>query len=443
MTGSLGARAWLPEVVNRRVTQAQQQVDADPWSTLTALDRLVEQSHRIHDVQCLNLNPATNVMNPRAEAMLARGLGTRASLGQPGDKYEVGLESIEQIEVIAAELAARVFGAPYAEVRVGSGALANLYAFMATCAPGDRIIAPPATIGGHVTHHAAGAAGLYGLQTLDAPVDAGRFTVDLDALRAATAHARPRLITIGGSLNLRPHPVADIRAIADEVGAKVLFDAAHVCGVIAGGQWPNPLDEGAHLMTMSTYKSLGGPPGGLVLTRDAELAERLDRIAYPGLTANSDPGRIAALAVTLLDWTVAGAAYADQMVASAQVLAAELLNRGVPVLQTVDGPTRAHQLAIAAAAYGGGQRAARALRADAHLLTCGIGLPLAPVPGDLNGLRIGTPEAVRIGMTTDDMPQLANLLARGLAGDGSVAAEVTEWRSGFTGVHYTLDSPAP
>lgn len=209
--------------------------------------------------------------------------------------------------MIAVELAAQVFGAAYAEVRVGSGALANLYAFMATCAPGDRIIAPPATIGGHVTRHREGAAGLYGLQTIEAPVDADRFTVDIDALRTLARQSSPTLITVGGSLNLRPHPVADVRAIADE----------------------------------------------------------------------------------------------------------------------------------------GGQHAARALRAHANLLTCGIGLPIAPVTGDLNGLRLGTPEAVRIGMTAAEMPLLAGFITRGLAGDGSVADEVTEWRSGFTGVHYTLDSPAP
>ena len=90
---------------------------------------------------------------PAAEALLSAGLGSRPSLGYPGEKYEMGLEAIEQIEVVAAELAAEVFGARYAEVRVGSGALANLYAFMATCRPGDTIIAPPASIGGHVTHH--------------------------------------------------------------------------------------------------------------------------------------------------------------------------------------------------------------------------------------------------------------------------------------------------
>ena len=163
-------------------------------------------------------------MNPKAEAALARGLGGRPSLGYPGDKYGMGLEAIEEIEVIAAELAAEIFNARYAEVRVASGAMANLYAFMALTKPGDAIIAPPASIGGHVTHHDPGCAGLYGLNIHPAPVDPNGFTVDLDALRDQALRVRPKLITIGGSLNLFPHPVADIRTIADEVGAKVLFD---------------------------------------------------------------------------------------------------------------------------------------------------------------------------------------------------------------------------
>ena len=148
------------------------------------LNQLVDENRTIHELDCINLNPAANVMGPAAEALLATSLGTRPSLGHPGAKYEMGLEAVEQIEVIAAELAAEVFDAPFAEVRIGSGALANLYAFMACCDPGDAIIVPPASIAGHVTHNAQGAAGLYGLRIHEAPIDAANYTVDVDALRA-------------------------------------------------------------------------------------------------------------------------------------------------------------------------------------------------------------------------------------------------------------------
>lgn len=146
---ALAPQAWLPDhsaELARSVAEAT--AAASGADVLAELDRLVEQNRQIHDRDCLNLNPATNVMNPRAESMLSAGLGSRASLGHPGDKYEMGLEAIEQIEVVAAELAAEVFDARYAEIRVPSGAIANLYAFMATCEPGDTIIAPPPSGGG-------------------------------------------------------------------------------------------------------------------------------------------------------------------------------------------------------------------------------------------------------------------------------------------------------
>lgn len=442
MKPALAARPWVPASSERLVQDVATATATRPVpDVLAELDRLVAQNDTIHNVEAVNLNPATNVMNPRAEAMLSAGLGSRPSLGYPGEKYEMGLEAIERIEIIAAELAAEVFGADYAEVRVGSGALANLYAFMATCKPGDTIVAPPAAIGGHITHHAPGAAGLYGLTTVPAPVTADDYTVDVDALRPLVHEARPKLITIGASLNLFPHPVAAVREIADEVGAYVLFDAAHACGIIAGRAWESPLRQGAHLMTMSTYKSLGGPAGGLVVTDDPELAERLDRIAYPGLTANFDAGRTAALAVTMGDWRVAGAAYAQRMVVTAARLAAELTELGLPVFTTPRGRTTSHQFAVEAHAYGGGQRAAARLR-RANLLSCGIGLPRAAVEDDVNGLRLGTPEIARIGMCEDHMPTLAGFVARALTTDPArVAPEVTEWRGQFRGVHFTADHP--
>lgn len=430
----LAARPWLPAASAAREAEIAAACAARGIAANAAeLDRLIAENRAIHDRDCINLNPATNTMNPRAEAALGAGLGVRPSLGYAGDKYEMGLEAIEQIEVIAAELAAEVFGARFVEIRVGSGALANLYAFMAILRPGDRMIAPPASVGGHVTHHREGAAGLYGVEIHDAPVDAAGYTLDVDALRRQALALRPRLITIGGSLNLFPHPVAAARRIADEVGAKLLFDAAHLSGMIAGDAWPNPLAEGAHLMTMSTYKSLGGPPSGLVVTNDPELAERLDRIAFPGLTANFDVGKSAALAITLLDWQAHGKAYAATMAATARTLARELGALGLPVFAAARGGTQSHQLALEASRFGGGQAASKRLR-RANILACGIGLPVAEVAGDVNGLRFGTPEIVRWGMTEADMPALAQLIARALVGNAppeDVAAEVTAFRRRF------------
>ena len=434
MTNTLAPRDWVPgdsEALIRSI--ADRSAVTSPADRAARLDELVAVNRQIHDDTCVNLNPASNTMNPRAAAALSSGLGPRTSLGYPGAKYEMGLEAIEEIEVIAAQLAAEVFGASFVEFRVPSGAMANLMVFMATAQAGDAIIVPPATIAGHVTHHTPGAAGLYGLEIHEAPIDADRYTVDVEALAGLAERVAPRLITLGSSLNLTHHDVAGVRAVADSVGATLMFDAAHLSGPIAGGAWPNPLADGAHVMTMSTYKSLAGPTAGLILTDDAALAERLDAIAFPGLTANFDAGKTAALAYTLNDWLVHGRAYAAVMVAAAGALADGLLDEGAAVWRTSDGVTRSHAFALDASGLGGGMAVARQLRPQ-NLLTSAIGLP----SGLDDGVRIGTNEIVRWGATADDMAELAALLAGALRGD-DVAAEVTAFRRRFDVVGYVVD----
>lgn len=240
---------------------------------------------------------------------------------------------------------------------------------------------------------------------------------------------KPKLISIGGSLNLFEHPVTQIRSIADEINAKVMFDAAHQCGIIAGRAWSNPLKQGAHFMTMSTYKSLGGPAGGLIVSNEPDIAKALDAIAFPGMTANFDAAKSAALAVTMLDWKEFGKAYAQEMIATSQALAAALDAKGVPLFTCAQGFTNSHQFAVMASAFGGGQKASKLLRHNGFL-ACGIGLPVAAVEGDMNGLRIGTPELVRWGMTSQHAERLADLIQLSLKGQ-PVGGEVSEWRKEF------------
>lgn len=439
---ALKPRSFLPEA-SQALVQHLAKTAAAMTSTKLAerVEALAVTNLAIHENECFNLNPATNVMNPRAEALLASGLGTRPSLGYPGAKYETGLEAIEEIEVITAQLCAEIFKADFAEIRVPSGAIANLYTFMALTKPGDAIIAPPPEIAGHVTHHDAGCAGLYGLKIHHAPVAADGYSVDLEGLEKLAQQVRPKLITIGGSLNLFEHKVSDIRVIADGVEAYVLFDAAHQCGLIAGVAWKNPLEEGAHVMSMSTYKSLGGPPSGLLVTNEAEIAEKLDKIAFPGMTANFDAAKSAALAITMLDWREHGKAYAAQMIALSQRLAEALATKDMPVFKTRQGFTRSHQFALEAARFGGGQAASKHLR-KAGFLACGIGLPIEPVKkDDLNGLRLGTPELARWGMQQSDMARLADLIAEALISDQpeTLAEEVASWRAEYDQIHFIVE----
>ena len=439
-TTPIASKPWLPPECARVIADIEASLSLeDRKATEAQLFQLIEDHERLMDLESLGLNAGTNVMNPRAAALLGRSLGNRPSLGYPGDKYEMGMEYAERIEVLAESLAKRLFGAPYAEIRVPSGAIANLYAFMATCRPGDRILAFSGEMGGHVTHHAAGCAGLYGLEVHPVPYDGARMTVDLDRLREEARRLRPRLITLAGSLCLFPYPVADVRAIADEVGALVLYDAAHMGGMIARKRFQDPLAEGAQLMTLSTYKAFGGPPSGLILTTEADLAEKIDKIAFPGMTANFDLGKTAALALSILDLLEFGEAYAAQCIANAQALGAALAAEGVEVHGVEGrGHTESHHLALPAAPYGGGQTAAKHL-AKARVLLCGIGLPQPPVEGDLNGLRLGTQELTRWGLKEAEMAAVARLIARVLVRDEvpeTLVPEVIGFRKGFQTLHY-------
>lgn len=430
-------RTWLGEQAARRVRETTQRLHGLGTGALAdTVRRLAARNNAIHLRECVNLNPATNVMNPTAEALLSSGLGTRPSLGHPGEKYEMGLEAIEQIEVLAAALAREVFDAGFAEVRVPSGAMANLTAFMALARPGDAVIVPPPQVAGHVTHQQPGAAGLFGLEVHHAPIDPATYSLDVEGLATLTERVRPRLITLGASLNLDHHPVEEVRQVADTVGARVLFDAAHLCGLIAGGAWPNPLTQGAHVMTMSTYKSLAGPPGGLVLTDDADIAERVEAVAYPGLTANFDVAKTAALAITLLDWIDHGKAYAAEMVATAASLVALLDNLGIPRFHTGADRQRSHQFVLHAGSLGGGTAAARHLR-QANLLASAIGLP-GDGDGEASGLRMGTPELVRWGITGDALPQLASFIAQAWRADdpARLADKVARFRRDFRRLHH-------
>jgi glycine hydroxymethyltransferase len=424
------SRPWTSPAAQRREREIIDLIDGRSPADLDGLLwGWIRENRIIHEDECINLDPAANVMNPRAEHALASGLSSRPSLGWPGDKYETGLEAIEAIEVVAAQLAQRVFSARFAEIRVPSGAIGNLYSFMATCSPGDAVIVPPPSIAGHVTHQRNGAAGLYGVEVHHAPIDAERYTIDVPALAELVERVRPALVTVGGSLNLFPHPVREVADIAHAAGARVLYDAAHVSGLLAGKQWPSPLDLGADIISMSTYKSLGGPAGGLLLTNDEGLAARLDAIAYPGLTANFDAGVAAALAISLLDWVEHGVAYASSFVANGVALATELGRLGVPVFTTPLGPTSSHQLAIVADQWGGGDVAAHTLR-KANLLASAIGLPAG------SGLRLGTSEATRWGMGVAEMTEIAALVQRGLDGDPTTGADTTALKQRHRELHF-------
>ena len=411
-----------------------------PRESADRVRMLAEEHEAWLDNACLCFYAGTNVMSPAARRLLSSTLATRPSMGHPGDKFQPGVRYLEQIEVIAMDLCRRLFRARFAETRLPSGSSVNLSVFLALTKAGDRILALPEWAGGHPTHREEGMAGLHGLAISDVPFDPSKMAVDLDGLRKVAKDLRPVLIIVGASLVLFPYPLAEVRRIADEVGAILMYDGAHLAGLIAGAQFQDPLAEGAHLMTTSTYKTFGGPPGGLVVSNDPEIARRIDRVAFPGMTANFDCARVASVAVAAAELLEFGPAYAKACIENGQAVAQALSTEGFDVVAAAHGFTRSHHVAVDVHGLGGGAEAARRLEA-AHIILSKFILPrdAAAPPGQMSGLRLGLQEVTRRGLGPAEMAEIARCVRRVLL-DGEdparVADDVRRIRQRFPKVHY-------
>jgi glycine hydroxymethyltransferase len=236
---------------------------------------------------------------------------------------------------------------------------------------------------------------------------------------------------VGASLMLFPHRLTQLAEVVRGHGIPLLYDASHVAGLIAEGRFQDPLREGADLMTFSTYKSFGGPPGGVIVTNDAELAEQVSTAVYPALVANYDASRLVPLAAAALERERSGGEYADQCIANAQALARALAGEGFDVLGAARGFTESHHVALDVA--GGGTAAALRL-AEGNILTSEIGIPFDPA----GGIRLGTQAITRQGFVEDDMPAIAAACAGALLRDADVRADVADQRRRHTGLRWCL-----
>ena len=435
---------WLePEAVAFRQRALERIVGLSPLALAERVEQLNQEQVTHLTRRCLNLYPGTNIMSPRVAGLLSSTIATRASEGHPGAKYQTGLRWAEEIEVIAAELVRRLFGAKYAEVRPMSGSMANMAVLNGLTDPGDVVFSLSTPVGGHISHQRAGAAGYRRLEIHKIPYDPQDWEIKLDELRREVRAHPPKLIIVGASLILFPYPVREIRAIADEVGAWLMYDAAHVAGLIAGGAWQHPLRAGAHVMTASTYKSLGGPPGGIVVTDDPDIAHAVDRAVFPGMTANFHTNRLPALAVAAAEVLAFGQAYASACADNAQALAAGFVQEGLTVAGERKGYTAGHMLALDVTEQGGGRPCAERLE-TAHII-CNKNL----LPWDSlralrhpSGVRLAVHEVTRWGMKRREMARIAQLFRQVLL-DGrpaeEVRADVVGLKAQFSKVQYCFD----
>jgi len=403
---------WAPAGARERIAAVERALPPDLAGALRRAGEAAAEHVRRIEKDALLLYAGGNV--PR-EGSRFPALTGQPSMGYPGDKYQPGLEPLDVVEVAVARAVAEVMGARFAEVRPTSATLANLAVYAALAAPGETLAVLPGWAGGHLSHHEIGAAGVRGLRVVELPYDARELDVDLDRLPAFLTRERPALVVIGASLMLRPHRVTAIAEHVHENGAQLLYDASHVAGLIAEGRFQAPLAEGADVMTFSTYKSFGGPAGGVIVADDEAVMARVSAAVYPGLTANYDIARLLPLGETALERQRSAGDYADRCIANARTLAHALAAEGLAVLGAEHAFTSSHHVGVDVRALGGGTMAARRL-AESNILLSEIGCPAPDGPDPAGAIRIGTQSITRQGFVASDMPPIAAALARGLRG---------------------------
>ena len=363
--------------------------------------------------ECLNLLAPEAPMSPTVRALLSAEVGQRAAEGHigPTNRWFAGTRHIDEIESLAVELLKRVFGSQYADHRLVASMVGNLAVYTALTSPGDTVMSLPQPMGGHSSNRPDGPAGVRGLKVVDIPMRPD-LTVDLDAFANTARKIQPRLVALGASMTLFPLPVAEMVEIVRPWGGRVFFDGAHQMGLIGGGQFQNPLAEGAAVMTGSAGKTFSGPQSGIIVWNDPEIAGPLFQAIFPTLTATHQVNRVAALAAAAAEFLEFGPAYMAQIVENAQALAEALHVRGVPVWGADRGFTRTHQVIVDARPFGGGLKAAQLLE-EANIITNKNLLPVDQ-PSDWDrpsGLRLGTTEVTRYGMRAPEMHRIAGLMA--------------------------------
>ncbi len=387
-----------------------------------------------------------NLISPMAMEFLISDLHNRYAEGLPGKRYYQGNIYVDQIEDLTTELAKKLFNVDYADVRPISGTNANQAVLFALTKPGDVITGPPLQGGAHISSAKFGAVGMRGVTKIEYPFDVEEMNIDVDLSEKLIEIVKPKVALFGMSVFLFPAPLKELQDAFQEAGTTVWYDGAHVLGLIAGGQFQDPLREGAHVMTGSTHKTLPGPQRGMILANppgDEERREKfwkkIQRGVFPGVISNHHLHHMAALAITLAEHIEFGRRYAEQVVRNAQTLAQELYELGFKVLGEKNGFTRSHTVLVDVVAQGGGRKVAEDLE-KANIICNYNLLPYddPKKPRNPSGIRLGVQELTRIGMKEGEMKYVAELIRR-VAVEGDIEGvknDVKELKKEFNTIHY-------
>ena len=393
----------------------------------------------------LGMIASENIVSPMVQRIVTSDLHGRYAEGLPNKRYYQGCGDFDTIESLGIKLAKELFNAPFANIQSTSGTVSNIAALKALAKPGDSITAVSTADGGHISHARMGAVGLRDLNLSTYPWDEDRMEPDIDASAELIRETSPSIALFGQSVFLFPTPLQELSDAAHEVGATVMYDGAHVLGLIAGGCFQDPLHEGADIMTGSSHKTFPGPQGGFILSssEDEKFQRKLNNAVFPGTCSSYHLHHVAGKVVALAEFIEYGEELSRNTVANAQALGSALAEEGFDVLAESRGYTESHQVLTR---HGDLDSGAGAKAADL-LEQAGIITNMNMLPGDTkamspSGLRLGVQELTRVGMGKDEMKDVARFYARVLIENedpSRVKGDVREFKSDYHVIRYCFN----
>ncbi|MFC1857361.1 serine hydroxymethyltransferase [Thermodesulfobacteriota bacterium] len=411
---------------------------------VTEIEQLIQKQNQWRD-KCINLIASENVVSKRARSQAGSDFAHRYAEGHPGERYYRGTSYIDEIETKLMVNLKILFECDHIEVRPISGTNANEAVFSRFVRPGDVVMVNSTPSGGHISHHREGSLGKFTQNIIDIPTTADGYHVDVEKTAYLVEKAKPKIIVLGKSLFLFPEPVQAVAEVCRTNGTRIIYDAAHVLGLIAGKQFQRPLKEGAFLMTASTHKTFFGSQRGLILSNMEDKDWRkIDRGAFPGSSSNHHLDTLAQMAICTYEMMEFGEQYAKDTIRNAKTLAAALDKFGFDVQAKEFGYTESHQVAVNVSAFRGGERVSRTLEINDIVINMNM-LPHEPLSAHdrPEGIRIGVQEMTRFGMGEQEMVRIAELMKECIIDKKPVKEEVNRFRSEYQCVKYSYDERKP
>ncbi len=384
----------------KRETSTIQAIDPEIFAAITAENRRQEDH--------IELIASENYTSPAVMAAQGSQLTNKYAEGYPGKRYYGGCEHVDTVETLAIERLKKLFGAPFANVQANSGSQANQAAFFALLQPGDTIMGMSLAEGGHLTHGMALNMSGKWFKVVSYGLDA-KEAIDYEAMERLAHEHKPKLIIAGASAYSLHIDFARFAKVAQAVGAYFLVDMAHYAGLIAAGVYPDPVPH-ADVVTSTTHKSLRGPRGGIVLTKDEAIAKKINSAMFPGIQGGPLMHVIAGKAIAFQEaLSPAFKVYQQQVLRNADVLARTLMERG---LRIVSGGTQSHVMLVDLRPKGITGKDAETLLGSAHMTCNKNGIPNDPQkPMITSGIRLGSPAMTTRGFKEDEARQVGNLIA--------------------------------